>query len=318
MIQELLHFNEEVKIAIQTNQPIVALESSTISHNMTYLENIETAKNIEDIIRAQGAVPATIAIHQGKIHIGINEEIMLYLAQSKQTIKASRRDLSYMLSQNLTASTTMAASICCAHLAKLTICVTGGISGAYPHANERFDTSLLTELSSTPITVVCSGAKSILDLPKTLDMLETYNVPVIGYQTNEFPAFYNHSNAIPLVHRLNNAQDIAQMMMYQHKLTLPNGIIIANPIHKSAEIPDDQIRPMIKQAQQDVGEANSKAITPCLLHRIAELTADQSIHANIELIKNNAILGSKIAIAYKKIQEQSITPKSLKKSLIYP
>jgi len=300
MIHELLHLNREVKIALQTNQPIVALESSIISHGMPYPENLETAKMVEQSIRDHGAVPATIAIYQGKIHIGIDEFIMRHLASSEQIMKASRRDLAYVLSRKISASTTVSSTMFCAHLAKLPMFVTGGIGGVHHNAHESFDISPdLIELSSTPVTVVCSGAKSILDLPKTLEMLETQGVPVIGYQTDEFPAFYTHTSGIPLLHRLDGADEIAQLMNYQRKLNLTNGIVIANPIPKTAEIPDDQIRPIIKQAQREVGNIHGKAITPFLLQRIAELTAGQSLHANIELIKNNALLGAEIAIAYK-------------------
>ena len=301
MIHELLQLNEEVAIAHETNQPIVALESNIISHGLPYPQNVEMVTMVEQCIRDQGAVPATIAVYQGKIHVGIDKHILHHLATSKDIIKASRRDLAYVLSQQLSASTTVAATMFCAYLAKLPLFVTGGIGGVHHHANESFDISPdLIELSSTPITVVCSGAKSILDLPKTLEMLETQGVPVIGYQTNEFPAFYSHSSGIPLLHRLDKADDIAHLMIYQRKLHLNNGIIIANPIPKSAEIPDDHLRPLIKQAQGEVGTINGKSITPFLLHRIAELTAGQSLLANIELIKNNALLGAKIAIAYKK------------------
>lgn len=301
MIHELLHLNKEVSIALQTNQPIVALESSIISHGMPYPENLKTANMVEQIIRDQGCVPATIAVFKGKIHIGIDQDIMHHLASSDEVIKASRRDLAYVLSQNRSASTTVAATMFCAHLANLPLFVTGGIGGVHHHANESFDISPdLIELSSTPVTVVCSGAKSILDLPKTLEMLETQGVPVIGYKTDEFPAFYSHSSGIPLVHRLDTVHEIALLMNYQRRLNLTNGIIIANPIPKTAEIPDEQIKPIIKQAQREAGHVNGKAITPFLLQRIAELTAGQSLDANIELIKNNAILGAEIAIAYKK------------------
>ena len=305
MIHELVHLNDEVRIALQTNQPIVALESSIISHGMPYPENLETAKMVEQSIRDHGAIPATIALYQGNIHIGINESIMQHLASSDDVMKASRRDLAYVLSRKASASTTVSATMFCAHLAKLPLFVTGGIGGVHHHANESFDISAdLIELSSTPVTVVCSGAKSILDLPKTLEMLETQGVPVIGYQTDEFPAFYSHSSGLPLLHRLDRVDEIARLMSYQRKLNLTNGIIIANPIPRTAEIPDDQIRPMIKQAQREAGNINGKAITPFLLQRIAELTAGQSLHANIELIKNNAVLGAQIAIAYKKQEKR--------------
>lgn len=305
MVHELIHLSEETKLALQNNQPIVALESSIISYGMPYPENLTTARMVEQSIRDNGATPATIAIHQGKIHIGIDASIMQHLASSNDVIKASRRDLAYVLSQKRSASTTVAATMFCAHLANLPLFVTGGIGGVHHHANESFDISAdLMELSSTPVTVVCSGAKSILDLPKTLEMLETQGVPVIGYQTDEFPAFYSHSSGIPLQHRIDNAHDIALMMHYQRKLNLNNGIVIANPIPKTAEIPDEQIMPFIKQAQRESRHVNGKSITPFLLQRIAELTAGQSLQANIELIKSNAILGAEIAIAYQRERYQ--------------
>ena len=302
MAHELLQFSDEVKLAFNTNKPVVALESSIISHGLPYPENLATATMVEQIMRDQDVVPATIAIFQGKIHIGINNVIMQHLAKAKDITKASRRDLAFVLSQQLSASTTVSATMYCANLAKIPVFVTGGIGGVHDHANESFDISAdLIELSSTPVTVVCSGAKSILDLPKTLEMLETQGVPVIGYGTDEFPAFYSHSSGIALVHRLDTPEAIAAVMHYQRKLLLNNGIIIANPIPKAAEIPDNEIRPIIQQAQRDAQHINGKAITPFLLQRIAELTAGQSLLANRELIKSNALLGAKIALAYHKV-----------------
>ncbi len=303
MMHELLHLSEEVQYAVEVKQPIVALESSFISYGEPYPDNIAAANQIEQCIRDEGAIPATIAIHQGKIHIGVSQSLMQLLASPHEVTRASRRDLAFVLSRNMSACTTVAATMFCAHLAKLPLFVTGGIGGVHHHATESFDISAdLIELSSTPVTVVCSGAKSILDLPKTLEMLETQGVPVMGYQTDEFPAFYSHSSGIPLLHRLDTANDIARLMAYQRKLGLSNGIVIANPIPKTAEIPDDQIMPIIKQAQQEAKHINGKSITPFLLQRIAELTAGQSLHANIELIKSNAILGARIAVAYQNQQ----------------
>ncbi|MBA2711263.1 MAG: pseudouridine-5'-phosphate glycosidase [Tatlockia sp.] len=299
MFHELLNFNPEVSEALKQGKPIVVLESTIISHGMPFPNNLHTAQQVEQLIRDNGAIPATIALYQGNIHIGISEKIMEHLAKSKDVIKASRRDISYVLSRKITASTTVAATMFCANLAGLPLFVTGGIGGVQHHGGESFDVSAdLIELGSTPVTVVCSGAKSILDLPKTLEMLETYGVAVVGYQTDEFPAFFSHSSGIPLLHRIDTASEIAVMMNYHKKLKIKNGIVIANPIPKEAEIPDDKIFPIIKQAQDEAKHLNGKAITPFLLKRIAELTAGQSLHANMELIKSNAILGSDIAKAY--------------------
>lgn len=299
MVHEFLHFNEEVADAINSNRPIVALESTLILQGMPYPDNLATAKLIEQTIRNQGAVPAIICLYNGKIHIGTDEEVLQHIASHANAARASRRDIAYMLSRKISASTTVAATMFCAHLAKLPLFVTGGIGGVHQQVNENFDISAdLIELSSTPVTVICSGAKSILDLPKTLEMLETHGVAVIGYQTDEFPAFYSHSSGLPLLHRLDSAEEIATMMHCQQSLQLNNGIVIANPIPKIAEIPDEDITPIIKQAQHDAEHLDGKAITPFLLQRIAELTAGQSLNANIELLKNNALLGAKIAVAY--------------------
>ena len=301
MFHELLHLNEEVEDAIQKKKPIVVLESTLIAQGMPYPENLATAQSVEQMIRDNGAIPATIALYQGLIHIGIDNTVMKQLATGKKIFKASRRDIAFVLSQKLTASTTVAATMFCAKLAGLSIFVTGGIGGVHHHVNDSFDISAdLVELGTTPVTIVCSGAKSILDLPKTLEVLETHGVAVVGYRTNEFPAFYSQSSGIFLTHRLDYPDEIASMMHYQRKLGINKGIIIANPIPKTAEIPDDKILPFIKQAQQEANHLNGKTITPFLLHRIAELTAGQSLQANIELFKSNAILGTQIAVAYQK------------------
>lgn len=299
MFHDLLEINEEVLEAISSHKPIVALESTIISHGMPHPENLNTAYEVENIIRNHGAIPATIAMYQGKIHIGLTKEIMEHLAESKEVIKASRRDIAYVLSKKMTASTTVAATMFCAHLARLPLFVTGGIGGVHQEAGNSFDISAdLIELSTTPVTVVCSGAKSILDLPKTLEVLETHGVAVIGYGTDEFPAFYSRSSGIPVLHRLNNADDVAKLMMYQRHLNMCNGIVVANPIPVEAEISDGEITPFIQQAHDEAKNISGQALTPFLLKRIAELTAGKSLQANIELIKSNALLGAQIAVAY--------------------
>ena len=299
MFHDLLHITSEVSEAINSSKPIVALESTIISHGMPYPDNLATALEVEDIIRQQGAVPATIALYQGKIHIGLSKKNMEVLALDQQVLKASRRDIAYVLSQGMTASTTVAATMFCAHLAKLPLFVTGGIGGVHQGAGNNFDISAdLIELATTPVTVVCSGAKSILDLPKTLEVLETHGVEVIGYATNEFPAFYSRSSGIPVIHRLDSAKEVADLMLYQRQLNMNNGIVIANPIPVEAEISDDEIMPFIHQAHKEAKNINGQALTPFLLKRISELTAGRSLEANIELIKSNALLGAQIAIAY--------------------
>ncbi|KTD67574.1 pseudouridine-5'-phosphate glycosidase [Legionella shakespearei] len=299
MFHELLQINDEVLEAMESRKPIVALESTIISHGMPYPDNLTTALKVEDIIREQGAVPATIALYQGKIHIGLTQKTMEHLAEHTEVMKASRRDIAFVLSRRMTASTTVAATMFCAHMAGLPLFVTGGIGGVHQEVGSSFDISAdLIELANTPVTVVCSGAKSILDLPKTLEMLETHGVAVIGYATDEFPAFYSRSSGIPMLHRLNTPKEIAKLMMFQRTLKMDNGIVIANPIPSEAEISDDEIMPFIQQAHREAEEIKGQALTPFLLKRIAELTAGRSLAANIELIKNNAILGAEIAVAY--------------------
>ncbi|KTD81341.1 pseudouridine-5'-phosphate glycosidase [Legionella waltersii] len=298
MFHDLLALGEEVQDALNEKKPVVALESTIISHGMPYPDNLKTAIEVEDILRQQGAIPATIALYQGKIHVGLSKDMMEHLATHTQVKKASRRDIAYVLTQKQTASTTVAATMYCAHLAKLSLFVTGGIGGVHQDVNNSFDISAdLIELSTTPITVICAGAKSILDLPKTLEVLETFGVPVIGYTSDEFPAFYSRSSGIPVVHRLDTPKDIAKLIHTQRQLNMNNGIVIANPIPSTAEISDAEMMPFIRQAHQEAKKISGKDLTPFLLKRITELTAGKSLEANIALIKNNALLGGQIAVA---------------------
>jgi pseudouridylate synthase len=295
-MQGFLEISQEVKDALNANKPVVALESTIISHGMPYPVNIETALEVEQIIREHGATPATIALHQGKILIGLNAKTLEHFAASDNIIKASRRDIAFILTKKMSASTTVAATMFCAHLANIKIFVTGGIGGVHHHVRDSFDISAdLIELANTPVTVVCSGAKSILDLPKTLEVLETQGVAVIGYKTHEFPAFYSHSSGIPLTQYLESIEELADLLKYHYALGLSSGVLIANPIPKSAEIPDEKISPIIDKAQKEAHKVSGKSITPFLLNRISELTEGQSLMANIELIKNNAQLGAKLS-----------------------
>lgn len=300
MFHELLQITDEVLDALNSDKAIVALESTIISHGMPYPQNMQTAQEVEEIIRAEGATPATIALYQGKIQIGLSPEIMEHIAKADNVAKASRRDIAFLLSAKKTASTTVAATMFCAHLAKLSIFVTGGIGGVHHEVGSRFDISAdLIELANTPITVICSGAKSILDLPKTIEVLETHGVAVIGFATDEFPAFYSRSSGINLLHRLDTVAEVANLITYQRQLNMNAGIVIANPIPIEAEMSDEEIGPFIKQAHQESESINGQALTPFLLKRIGELSAGRSLAANIELIKNNASLGAQIALAYK-------------------
>jgi pseudouridylate synthase len=293
-----LQFSDDVANAIAQKKPVVALESTIISHGMPYPQNLKCAQEVEDIFRKKGVTPATIALYEGKIHIGIDATIMEHLANNTEVQKASKRDIAYILTTKRSASTTVAATMQCAYMANIQVFVTGGIGGVHPDVSQYFDISAdLLELAQTPVTVVCSGAKSILDLPKTLEMLETHGVPVIGYKTSDFPAFYSHSSGLPLVHRMDEADTIAQLIQNHRSLNINTGMVIANPIPHEAEIPVDEITPIIAQAQKEAKNINGKAITPFLLGRIAELTEGQSLKANMALIKNNAQLGADIALA---------------------
>ncbi|TAL65096.1 MAG: pseudouridine-5'-phosphate glycosidase [Legionella sp.] len=301
MFHELLHLHEEVLTALHEQKPIVALESTIISHGMPAPDNLTTAQEVENIIRTQGVVPATIALFQGKIHIGLSTPIMEQLAASKDVVKASRRDLAYVLTRKQTASTTVSATMFCAHLAKISLFVTGGIGGVHQKVSESFDISAdLMELARTPVTVICAGAKSILDLPKTLEVLETQGVPVIGYGTDEFPAFFSRSSGIPMLHRLDTPEEVAEFMYFQRSLNLENGIVIANPIPHESEMTDEEIMPIIQQAHREARHLSGQALTPFLLKRITELSSGRSLEANIGLIKNNAHLGAAVALAYYK------------------
>lgn len=296
MLNQLIEYSPEVAEGIRNSQPIVALESTIISHGMPYPHNINTAKEVEAIIREHGATPATIAIHQGKIHVGLTDEILEHFATSQTIIKASRRDLSYALAEHSSASTTVAATMICAKLANIEFFVTGGIGGVHQGAEQSFDVSAdLTELAQTPVTVICAGAKSILDLPKTLEYLETQGVPIITYGSDEFPAFYSRQSGLASPMSLNSIHEIGQMLSYQKHLRLHNGVIIANPIPIEDEIPLSDIMAIVEQANQEAQDISGKAITPFLLQRINELTRGRSLTANIALIKNNAHLGAKLA-----------------------
>lgn len=293
---DVLHFSEEIAQARSDKKPIVALESTIISHGMPYPENIETALAVENIIRQQGATPATITLFEGKIHIGLDENILSIFAQSPSIYKASKRDIAYALTKKIPASTTVAATMYCAKLAQIKTFVTGGIGGVHQNVASNLDISAdLIELSSTPIAVISAGAKSILDLPKTLEMLETYSVPVIGFKTDEFPAFFSHSSGISIPHRIDSIEEIAQFMRYHSALNQQSGVLITNPIPKTAEIPMEDIEPIIEKAIADSDKIKGKSITPYLLQRITELSEGKSLLANIELIKNNAQLGGKLA-----------------------
>ncbi|MBC3933030.1 pseudouridine-5'-phosphate glycosidase [Undibacterium curvum] len=297
-----LVFSAEVQAAREAGKPVVALESTIISHGMPYPQNVQTAKEVEQIIRDHGAVPATIAIMNGKIHIGLSDAELELLGQSRDAIKVSRRDLPYVLSTGKLGATTVAATMICAELAGIKVFVTGGIGGVHRGAETSFDISAdLQELAQTSVAVVCAGAKSILDLGLTLEYLETHGVPVVSVGQEAFPAFFTRDSGFRADFRLDTAQQQAAFLNTKWALGLEGGVVIANPVPEADAMPEAEIEAITRQAldeaaQQGIG---GKAVTPFLLARIKELTAGRSLVTNIALVKNNAVCGAQLALALK-------------------
>ncbi len=295
-----LAYSAEVTDALATGRPIVALESTIITHGMPYPQNLGTARLIEGEIRAAGATPATIAVMDGQILIGLDDETLEALAQADNVMKLSRADLAFAVANGHTGATTVAATMICAHLAGISVFATGGIGGVHRGAETSFDISAdLEELAQTPVIVVGAGAKAILDLPKTLEILETRGVPVVTYQQDDFPAFWSRSSGLPSPLRADNAEQIAASHKMRETLDLEGGMLVANPIPPEAEIAADILKPVIEQAiaEADARNIAAKSVTPFLLQRIFELTGGKSLTANIALVQNNARLAAEIAKA---------------------
>lgn len=293
-----LTFSSEVSAARASGKPIVALESTIITHGMPYPDNLATARRVEAEIRAHGAIPATIAVMGGQIHIGLDDPALEALAKAKDVMKLSRADLAACLVQGRTGATTVAATMICANLAGIAVFATGGIGGAHRGAETTFDISAdLTELSQTPVTVVAAGAKAILDLPKTLETLETLGVPVIAHGQDDFPAFWSRASGLKAPLRMDSADEIARAHLMRATLGLQGGQLVANPIPAEAEIPQSVIGPVIAQAvaEAEAQKVAAKSVTPFLLQRIFELTEGRSLASNIALVLNNARLGAAIA-----------------------
>ena len=290
----------EVAAAQASNRPVVALESTIITHGMPYPQNLEVARQVENDLREAGATPATIAVISGQLHIGLNEEELETLAQAKGVAKLSRADLAVCMASGGTGATTVAATMIAAHLAGIDVFATGGIGGVHRGAEESFDISAdLLELSQTPVTVVAAGAKAILDVEKTLEVLETQGVPVITVGQDSFPAFWSATSPLKAPLRMDAPEDVAKAHQMRETLGLPGGQIVANPIPAEDEIPAEELAPVITQAQADA-EAHGikgKAVTPYLLQRIFELTEGRSLTSNIALVRNNAKFAAKIAQA---------------------
>jgi pseudouridylate synthase len=297
---DLLVFSPEVTTAIANGRPIVALESTIITHGMPYPQNVETTRLVEQDVRAVGAIPATIAIIAGRIHIGLTGAELTALGQAQNVMKLSRADLAICLALHKTGATTVAATMICAHLAGIKVFATGGIGGVHRGAETTFDVSAdLLELAQTPVTVVCAGAKAILDIPKTLEVLETHGVPFIAYGQDDLPAFWSRSSGLKAPLRMDTPAQIAQSHRLRGTLGLPGGQLIANPIPMADEIPRDVIVPFIEAALTDAQahDITAKSVTPFLLQRIFEATQGRSLTANIALVRNNARLASAIAQA---------------------
>ncbi|MCR8723927.1 pseudouridine-5'-phosphate glycosidase [Frigidibacter sp. ROC022] len=290
----------EVAEARSRNRPLVALESTIITHGMPWPRNLETAKAVEDEVRGAGAVPATIAVLEGRLHVGLTGAQLESLAQAREVAKLSRADLAVAMARGQTGATTVAATMIAAHQAGIAVFATGGIGGVHRGAELSFDISAdLQELAQTPVTVVCAGAKAILDLPKTLEVLETLGVPVIAVGQDELPAFWSRDSGLQAPLRIDDPAGIAAAARQRAALGLPGGQLVANPIPPESEIPQNVIGPWIEAA---LAEAESrgigqKAVTPFLLQRIFELSDGASLEANIALVLNNARLAARIAAA---------------------
>jgi len=303
-LMQYLEIHPEVEEAIRLGKPVVALESTIISHGMPYPQNVETAKNVERIIRNEGAIPATIAILKGKIKVGLRAEELEYLGQAKDVIKASRRDLPFILSMGRDGATTVAATMICADLAGIRVFVTGGIGGVHRGAQETFDISAdLIELSKTSVAVVCAGAKSILDIGLTLEYLETFGVPVVGYGTDELPAFYTRSSGFKVDYRIDDPKVLADIIHTKWEIGLSGGLVIANPIPEAYEMDSEIINNAIEGALKEADEKGitGKETTPFLLSKVKELTGGDSLASNIQLIYNNAKIGGQLAAEYAKL-----------------
>ena len=299
--EKYLDVSPEVSEAVRNKKPVVALESTIISHGMPYPQNVETALAVEKIIRDNGAVPATIAIIKGRLKAGLNKDEIEYLGKTGQAVtKVSRRDLPLIVAKGLDGATTVATTMIIAAMAGIPIFATGGIGGVHRGAQQTFDISAdLEELAMTPVTVVCAGAKAILDLPLTLEYLETKGVPVLGYQTDELAAFYSRHSGLKVDYQVDSPKELAKAIHVKRELGLQGGILVSNPIPEEYSMDPEVINKAIDQA---VNEANEKGIhgketTPFLLARIKDITGGDSLESNIKLVFNNAALAAKTAVA---------------------
>lgn len=298
-MKQYLNISAEVKAALQNNRPVVALESTIISHGMPYPQNVQTALMVEQIVRDAGCVPATIAIIEGKLTVGCSKDQIDLLGRlGQQVTKVSRRDIPFIVAKGLNGATTVAATMYIASLAGVQVFATGGIGGVHRNAEKTMDISAdLDELQQTSVMVVCAGAKSILDIGLTLECLETRGVPVVGFQTEDMPAFYTQKSGFKVDYRLDTAREIAEAFFVQRKIGLQGGMLVANPIPDSYAMDSKYISDNIQRAVEEAERLgiSGKETTPYLLDKIQRLTGGKSLKANIELVYNNARLASQIA-----------------------
>jgi pseudouridine-5'-phosphate glycosidase len=305
MLKDYLEINPGVQKALDAGKPVVALESTIISHGMPYPQNVETARNVEKIVREHGAEPATIAIIGGKIKIGLTDGELEHLGTAKNVIKTSRRDIPFVIAKKADGAATVATTMILAALAGIRVFVTGGIGGVHRGAPETFDISAdLEELARTNVAVVCAGAKSILDLKLTLEYLETRGVPVVGFGTEELPAFYTRKSGFKVDYRVDSEKELAQAVKVKWEMGINGGLVIANPIPEQYQMDKTVINKAIDEALADAARegVKGKETTPYLLAKIKEITGGDSLNSNIQLIYNNAVVGANLAVELAKLQ----------------
>ena len=305
MLEKYLDIKPEIKKALEDGKAVVALESTIISHGMPYPRNVETALNVEQIIRDNGAIPATIAIMDGKLKVGLNKDEIESLGKSSDAIKCSRRDIPFILAKKLDGATTVASTMLIASIAGIKVFATGGIGGVHRGAQETFDISAdLQELAHTDVAVVCAGAKSILDIGLTLEYLETQGVPVVGFGTDELPAFYTSKSGFGVDYRVDTPKELAEALKTKWDLGIDGGVVVANPIPPEYEMDPAVIDSAISEAvrEADLKGIKGKESTPFLLAKVKEITGGSSLDSNIQLVYNNAVLGAKIAVELSKLK----------------
>lgn len=300
MNPELFHIREDISAALAAGAPVIALESTIIAHGMPYPQNVQTARELEAIAETYGVKAATIAVLDGVVHVGLTDEQLLHFAQRAGVMKLSRRDLAWAVAQKRSGATTVAATMMVAERAGIRVFATGGIGGVHRGAEHTFDISAdLIELARTDVTVVCAGPKAILDLPATLEFLETHGVPVVGYQTDELPAFYSRESGISLELRANRPDEIARFCQTRRALQVGGGVLVVNPIPEAHAVPMHEMEHTIQVALDEAHRAgvSGKDTTPFLLDRVRLLTGGKSLEANIALVKSNVALAAELALA---------------------